>query len=794
MNINKFYAIAVGATAVFAVALFSVFSLTRPAIESFPLDWGWVGFVFIFGNGFFLSYYLLNRKVGVLDRLLLTLGLGFGITFIIMILLGVLWQITLTTVLSTHVILLVALGVIALRRGLKLPRFTFEPKNIQLTKQNILQAFLLAIIGILAFTSLYNTLSLPPTEWDSLAYGVNYAKIIYQNSHIPLIAGPSIGIEMSAPYPPGTQLAATFLYVFAGSANDFYYRLLPPIFSMATLLEVYKFTREVTKNRTVSVFAASALAIIPYFWELFILESYLMVLTFLVTMSSYFLYKAYAGSSVDQRKLEIVGSIFCGFAALTSYIGLFAFGILLVYSAHKKVGLKRFGGLVGVAACVALPWYLRNLVLLGSPVYPFGGIGKYLDPLLHSLTSMHFQQYQLLPEYTWALLAYKVCIVFLVIGVVLFSLSNKRKDFPLTLALYLLLVSLSLMAFYVGFPRYLLIALPTTAVFFGFAFNMIPKRGRWPKTATAVFLVLVVVVSVVMLSYVNNVKPPASTGETQAQYIAQVYAEGAAWQWINQNTPADTKVASYDIKEYYLNRTLFSLDGNEAVPLYHMESIQEAMQYLKDKGVGYFLSVPWASLLDNRLPPAYTRCIITRYLGDPNYFPPVYVDNNGTTIYHVGAFNDTDINKFFPADGIVDVVAPLKQKLVTLPILNMSTTNDTRVCAVCYIPLPVDYGKGNITVTVMSTAPLDLELWKEKIPEDQLQELNSTAITDRNSDTYMIENSNFTSVLSWQGLYDKGIDNVGYFTIRVLDRIGNFTEPNVTLDIHFYNLYDLASS
>jgi len=540
-------------------------------------------------------------------------------------------------------------------------------------------------------------------------------------------------------------------------------------------------------------------------------ESYLMVLTFLATMSSYFLYKAYAGDQMDQRKFEIVGSLFCGFAALTSYIGLFALGILLVYAVHKKVGLKRFGGLVGVAVCVALPWYLRNLVLLGSPVYPFGGIGKYLDPLLHSLTSMHFQQYQLLPENAWTLMAYKVCIVLLIIGVFFFSFSKKRKDFPLTLALYLLLVSLSLMAFYVGFPRYLIIALPTSAVFFGFAFNVIPRRSRWPKTATFVFLVLVVVVSAVVLPYVNSVKPSASVGETRAQYIAQVYAEGSAWQWINQNTSAYTKVASYDIKEYYLNRTLFSLDGNKAVPLYHMDNIQEAIQFLTDNGVGYFLSVPWASPWDERLPPAYKRCVITRYLGDPDYLPQVFIDGNGTTVYHVGALNETAVNQAFAKKGLAEgfaapLIAPLKHQTVNLTLLN--TSNETRIAAF-YIPFPVDYREGNITVSANSPTYLDLELWNKIIPADQLHLWRPAE--EKPDGNFIIEHSPFTenftigspnrdfamrqSIMSWQGVEGGGIDKAGYFTIRVLNRNQNWNETlEITVNIWFYNFYDLGLS
>ena len=49
---------------------------------------------------------------------------------------------------------------------------------------------------------------------------------MFETGKIPLIAGPSIGLEMSASYPPGIQLLAVYLYTFAGNANDFYYRMI----------------------------------------------------------------------------------------------------------------------------------------------------------------------------------------------------------------------------------------------------------------------------------------------------------------------------------------------------------------------------------------------------------------------------------------------------------------------------------------------------------------------------------------------------------------------------------------
>jgi hypothetical protein len=811
INTRKFVASFAVSAAVLVAVLYAVSALTRYGTESVPLDWGWAGFIFIFANGFLLSCIILNKKNGILDRLLVTVGLGFGLTFVGMILMGVLWQLTLPYVLAAEMGLLVVLGILAVKRGLKIPHYTLAP-DVQIKKHHLVHAVLISIIVVLAFAAIYDALSLPPTEWDSLAYGVNYAKIIYQNSHIPLIAGPSIGIEMSAPYPPGMQLSATFLYVFAGSANDFYYRVLSPIFSLATLLVVYKFARQLTQNRTAAIFAASALTLIPYFWQLMIQDTYLMSLTFMLSMSGYLFYKAYNAKTGESVNFEILGILFCGFAALTSYIGLLAFGVPIIYAVHKRVGLKKIAVLFGLGALVVLPWYLRNLVLLGNPFYPFLG-GKYLDPLLHSSTSQSFQQYLQLPEFALISTLCKIAAVLLVVGIVFFTFSKKRRDFPLTLTLYFLLVGITLMAFYVAFPRYIIIALPTAAVFFGFAISLAPKKGvssaelllspskfkrtkakllntvQYPRVCVF-FIVLVVVTSAVMLPFcVNIVKPSApplndrKEGYNRADYITSFFEEGIAWKWINENTTANKKIATFDIKEYYLNRTLFLLDGKEAAPLYRMNNITDALAFLADNGVEYVLSVSWAALGDIRMPKAYDECIITHYFGDPDYLPRVFDTDTGVTVYHVGAIPELEMNQL------------LNQKENGIPIfaylwnhtIDLSAPNTTNVTA-CYITLPVDWRTKNITVSVDYSPRVELEFYNDKIPNDQLQNIDlkknyMIAKSEVNNDP-RISHSFFT----WY------IDQGGYFTIRVIDRFGNFTvdEPYVNLNIQFIDSQGLG--
>jgi hypothetical protein len=788
MNKRNYIAVIVSAILVSLSALivfFNLNNLLEAPIQSIPIDSGWLGFVFIFTNGFFLSFILDQNRLGILERLLLTIGLGFGITSAVMILLGLSWEFSLLTILLTQGTLLVILTVAALFQGfrVKLNAFSLPKKSdFRLNMPNVFDGLLIVVIGLLVFVALYDTLLLPSTDWDSLAYGVNYARIMFQTGNIPLIAGPSIGIEMSASYPPGVQLIGVFLYFFAGNANDFYYRILSPIFSIATLIVVYKFAMLINKNRKCSIYATSVLSIIPFFWEIFIAETYLMALTLMLTLSAFFFLKAIQSNSADAKKYEIIGTLFCGFAALTSYIGLFAFGILLLYGIIKKVEVKRIMLLVTLALVVIVPWYSRNLLLLGNPVFPFFGFGKYLDPLLKSSTAQHFQYYTRIPFYGWTSALSKVGTGILAVAIAYLTFS-KRKNFLVTLPLYFLIICTLIMAFHVPFPRYIIIALPVLVVIFSKIIRSVPNAHNLSQITAVVLISLIVLSSAAMLPIINTVKPASLNGETQTQYLSRVFEEGDAWQWINENTPANATIATFDIKEYYLSRNILALDGNESAPIYQMD-IQEAVKFLQDKGVDYVLSVPWASPMDNRMPPAYVWCPLTKYLGDPDYLPPLFVGKSGTTVYHVGTLEEDAIYQSFSPKGMV---APIKSSTVNLTITNSTYTYVSK----CYLPIPVDYRTGIITVSVNSSKPINIELWNGTIPTDQIEHP-----VDNFAKNFMIAKSAVTdSSNSAMSLLQWHIDKAGYFTIRVIDKEENLDYAyNIALNITFRNFLEMKFS
>jgi hypothetical protein len=270
----------------------------------------------------------------------------------------------------------------------------------------------------------------------------------------------------------------------------------------------------------------------------------------------------------------------------------------------------------------------------------------------------------------------------------------------------------------------------------------------------------------------NSAKPTARAGDDKWSYLIHVFEEADAWKWINENTPLDARIATYDIKEYYLERNTLQLDGNESAPLYEMDTIEEGINFLQERNVTHVLSVPWASPMDPRLPPAYKRCVLTRYLGDPRYLAPVYVGVNGTTVYQVGPIDEKTIYESFAQK---EFAPPIKH--VTI---NATVTNNSRL----YMPLPVDYREGKMELSVNSYQSLEVELWTGLIPAEKIADpfLSGEFIFVNKT---WVENPSF----KWQP-----IDRAGYFTFKIIDRDETLTEDfDITLDLRFSNYWELET-
>lgn len=751
-------------------------------IENVPLDFGLIGFVLIFINGFLLSHILIRRNTDKIERLLLSIGLGFGTTSLIMLLLGILWEISILMIILPQTMLLIITSVIVLHKGFKVNLKNHlklaSKKHDNITKANLINTIVVTMVGIYTIIAIFEAITYPPIEWDSLAYGVNYAKIIFENKKVPLIAGPSIGLEMSASYPPAVPLLAVYFYSLAGKVNDFYYRILQPIFGIAVMLTTYKLAITISRNKTVSLFAILTLSIIPIYWLFFILESYLMFLTLMLTLSVYFFYKAHdSANSNNVTNYEIIGTLFCGFSALTNYMGLAALGIMVLYMLNRSIRVKHFIKLLALASFIILPWYTRNLILLRNPVYPLFSFGNYLDPILESSKMQHFQSY--LNDSSLGLFSI-ICKLGapILLSIIIYLNFAKRKSFVTILTLFLFFISIAIMAFHIPFSRYLELVLPTFSATFSVIIFSFLKRQDWIEKGVAIiFISLVCISSVNILSYLDAAKPMYLASD-EWDYLIQVYEDADAWKWINENTPQNATIATYDIREYYIRRKIMRLDGYNAAPIYRMDNIEDVINYLKQQNVTHILSVTWAAPMDTRMPPAYKWCILTRYFGEPKYLPAVFVGQKGAAVYHVGPLQEEALYERFSQENLVP---PLKHLEINVTVTNQVNLSTGRF----YIPIPLDYREGLMVASTNTYGhlvkielrrgiiPVNTTNWQESFPLVKLwppQSINTNGV----------ENPSFV----WD------VDTAGHLTFLVLAEEQYRKNFNITVNIDFYNYWD----
>lgn len=698
---------------------FSSFVFPKPPIQSsLPTDYGFslIGLIPLFLLGFLLSKHFFDLT-DLTDHFLMSMGMGSGLISLIMIILGIFGLISLSIILLiqfTMILLLILVDRSKLRKSLK--NTPSAPKNAlkQILNLSGVGKLVILWVSVVITYATYQALAYPPIEWDSMAYGVNWAKLIFENHRIPVISGPSIGLEISANYPPGMQVLAVYFYLFAGSAFDFYFRFLPPLFGFATLLLVYKMGLTVADSRKYALFALIGVTATPLFWKSFIIDyPYISYLTFSFTLTLYCLLMAF---KLNNRSYEITAAFFAGVSSLISYLGLISIGFLMIYAIIRKLHFKRLILLSVSTLIIASLWYMRNFLCLSNPIYPFVGFGKNLNPLLYKSTTMHFENYKrgglsfvesMISDYLYLA---PLPLFFLIFYLAVLPIRRKHgtsfldglssQSFLLNLEYscgYAVLTLISFSLFHVFFPRYLVCFIPLFFVLFTFLVKIMLThiKFKYRKVLSTALVLFLIWLSFFNFLFLSSIKTPKHLVNDEYEYLGQFYPEADAWRWIAKEVPSDVRVATYDIREYYMDRRPMLLDGQEAVPIYHMSDIDEVINYMKEHQVEYILSVPWTSPQNPQmLPPAYTWSPITKYLGDPDYFPLVYMSLSGAAIYHVGSINH---RKFYELWFEKDLITPKQLKL------NMTITNSTSPpAAMKYVAIPVDYTEGLVKISSIS--------------------------------------------------------------------------------------------
>ena len=685
-------------------------TFTPIQIEGIPL--AFLATIEILILGATSSQLLLANEKDTSIKFISALGLGLGLTALITIILGIfgnLFQLPLNTIIL--LLCVVFLSVILYKQRGKEKRsiqefFTTHFSLKKFRKPTNFRLWLLAClaIGVIFFFCFYHALLTVIVHWDSLVYHAAMSVIMYNNHGIPLIAGPSIGIEMSANFPPLYSALGAYYYIQIGTIEDVFLRVISPVMGILTVLTTYKIG-EVLAGKKYGILSALFLAMTPLFFRYSVYATSYSTLTFFCTVSILFLLLAIIRRDT---RLWVVCGLFYGFALLTSYLAMYLapfFVIALIYYFIKmknyfRVNIKNASALVLSALMIGGVWYFRNLILLGNPIYPnaytlLGGIN--IDPTIIETTfkgiewsaavSFFGGEVSIL-EKIGTLLTFRTHFpaisLLTVLGLALLPTQNKKfwliSAWPLTLSI-LVLSGVSW-----GFPRHIVFALPGFALLSSLpivkalekcekydrdkgyhskkAFTQI--RNSMPsvhasdiiRISLAILLFAAFLFPSLTLSmggqiWMDNLydKPPddylwllKNPNADKWFVLNNLYPEAIAWNWLNEHLNEGEKVATVENRIYYVkncsNDYFFYLDGWEARQLYNITDPTAILQFLRNENVKYVVDVAWA-----RAHGHFDILPMAQFLGSPSPYFPTILDNLGNpNIYNVGPI-ETPITK-----------------------------------------------------------------------------------------------------------------------------------------------------
>lgn len=384
---------------------------------------------------------------------------------------------------------------------------------------------------------------------------MSISRFISDNGKIPF--DEPLGRDMPFWSPPLFHIMAASVFHAFGSVShsfaNFAVKFISPFFGIGSLLLSFAIIKKLFDSK-IAFYSIVFLAFIPIFMDYSIFSYVESTLVFFVVLSLYFV--------INDR--IVLGGIAIGLSVLVKYNGVFMLPALvyLIYfmNPEKRVFYKKSAVLVLLAFIIPSPWFIRNWLLLGNPVWPFLNfifqgysassykglqLSNIVDPDLAIFTYLGFfgvpdGKYEALKFFEihylnillplW-LLGTFIFFMPLVIG--FFRIINRKRINPKTknflafwVIAYIFLLLLYVMNAGFAVSRMILPAFPAIAVLWAFGYEKL-SSSKYRKLAAFFFFIVII-----GLVFTETVKITLASREWEK------YKDD--FDWVRQNTPKDS--------------------------------------------------------------------------------------------------------------------------------------------------------------------------------------------------------------------------------------------------------------
>lgn len=278
-----------------------------------------------------------------------------------------------------------------------------------------------------------------------------------------------------------------------------------------------------------------------------------------------------------------------GLGAGVKYHGLlFVPAAALAAAVVVRRGARRRGLVAAVvlgAALVALPWYVRNWIVAGNPVYPFASTllgGRYVDAAARYDLDQSLNAYGLpglwrLPLFPLEFLlhtgryerGYAFSPALFVLPLVAVATGGR------TVRIFAAAILVYVVVWWEGMQqitRYLLPVLPLAAVLAAVAAERLWRRGRGGRVALATVAAATVVPFVAITGlFAWRIAPGALGIESQAHFVQRLTGTYDAFRWLDTRLPRDGRVLIGVRDRYWLRRPSAAYD----IPIFSYEQTPE---------------------------------------------------------------------------------------------------------------------------------------------------------------------------------------------------------------------------